>query len=154
MSSGARLRSIASGLCGAFCSRNNDLDGYWSIGKLRLLADQNDHTTVSLDVLNDAMQPFSAEFAPMLAKYRRLLLKLADATRIRPEQITGADIIVDFVPTPWPRAIDDTPQCGDQFVLTVTISADGRTAGVMRHAGYCRPHNPAEESRSNRRASV
>jgi hypothetical protein len=148
----ARLRNIAAGLCNSFASRNNDLDGYWSIGKLRLLAEQYGRPTVSLDLLTSSMQPSSCEFAPVLARYRRLLEKLAYLSRIRLEEITAACITLDFAPPPSPRASYYKPHWGEQFVLTVAINADGRAAGIMRHAGYCRPHDPARESRSIRRA--
>jgi len=146
----ARLTNIASGLCGSFASRNNDLGGYWAIGKLRLLAEQHGRTTVLLDVLTSSVQPSSSEFAPVLARYRRLLAKLAGPSGIRLEEITAARFTVDFAPPPWPRASYYQPQWGGQFALTVTINADGRAAGIMRHAGYCRPHDPARERRSAR----
>jgi hypothetical protein len=148
----ARLSNIACGLCGSFASRNNDLGGYWVIGKLRLLAEQHGRIAVLLDVLAPSMQPPSAEFAPVLASYRRLLEKLAGLSSIRFEEISAACITVDFAPTPWRRISYYKLQWGEQFVLTVTINADGRAAGIVRHAGYCRPHDPARESRSTRPA--
>lgn len=150
MPGSARLTNIASGLCGSFVSRNNDLGGYWAIGKLRLLAEQQGRLAVLLDVLASSMQPSSSEFAPVLARYRRLLAKLAGLSGIRLEEITAVRIRVDFAPPPWPRATYYKPQWGGQFVLTVTINADGRADGIMRHAGYCRPHDPASERRSTR----
>jgi hypothetical protein len=72
MPSNARLTNIAGGLCGSFASRNNDLGGYWAIGKLRLLAEQHPQNTVALDVLGPSMLPPSSEFAPLLENYRRL----------------------------------------------------------------------------------
>jgi hypothetical protein len=149
----ARLTNIASGLCNSFASRNNDLDAYWSIGKLRLLAEQYERHTVSLDLLTSSMLPSSSEFAPVLARYRRLLEKLAYHSRVRLEEITAACIALDFAPPPWPRASYYRSDWGEQFVLTVTINADGRADGVVRHAGYCRPHDPARERRSTRRAT-
>jgi len=146
----ARLKNIAGGLCGSFASRNNDLDGYWSIGQLRLLAGQHGHDTVSLDLLMASMQPSSAAFAPVLARYRCLLAKLAERSRIPLEDITAARITVDFAPEPSPRARYELPHWGDRFVLTVTISADGRATGVTHHAGYCRPHDSALERQSTR----
>lgn len=146
----ARLKNIAGGLCGSFASRNNDLDGYWSIGKLRLLAGQHGHETITLDLLTSSMQPSSPAFAPVLARYRGLLAKLADRSRIRSEDITVAHIAVDFSPPPSPKAIHEQPHWGDRFVLTVTVSADDMAAGIVHHAGYCRPHDPALESRSVR----
>lgn len=148
----AHLRNIASGLCGSFASRNNELDGYWSIGKLRSLAERYGRTTVSLDVLRSSIHPSSSEFAPVLARYRSLLVKLAELSGIRLEEIRAAHITLDFAPRPWPRASYYKPQWGDQFTLTMTINADGSAAGIVHHAGYCRSHDPVKESRSARPA--
>jgi hypothetical protein len=137
----ARLTNIASGLCNSFVSRNNDWDGYWSIGKLRLLAEQYGRSTVSLDLLTSSAQPSSSEFASVLAHYHCLLEKLARLTRIPLEEITAARIVLDFAPPPWPRISYYGLHWGEQF-LTVTINADDRAPGIMRHAGYCRPHDP------------
>lgn len=81
------------------------------------------------------------------------LAKLADRSRIRLEEITAAHITLDFAPPPWPRISYSKPQWGDQFTLTVSIHAEGRTAGIVHHAGYCRSHDPARESRSARPAA-
>lgn len=98
------LKNVAAGLCDSFASRNNELDGYWSIGKLRLLAEQYGQTTVSLDLLTSSIQPSSSEFVPVLARYQSLLEKLAKLSRIRLEAIKTAYIALDFAPPPWPRA--------------------------------------------------
>lgn len=152
MRGGKQLTNVASGLCGAFASRNNDLDGYWSIGKLRLLAERNGRTTVLLDLLASSIHPSSSEFAPVLVRYHRLLTRLADLSRVRLEEITAAHITLDFAPPPWPRIIYYKPQWGDQFTLTVTINAKDSADGIVHHAGYCRSHDPARESRSGRPA--
>lgn len=98
MPRGALLTNIASGLRGSFASRNNDLDGYWSIGKLRSLAEQYGHTKVILDVLTSSIHPPSSELGSVLARYRHLLAKLADLSRIRLEEITVARISLDLSP--------------------------------------------------------
>lgn len=143
----ARLANIAAGLCGSFASRNNDLAGYWAIGKLRSLAEHYSQNGVSLDVLARSMQPLSSEFAQVLADYHLLLKKLASRSGVRLTAITAAYIAVDFLPLPWPRAIYYKKQWGEQFLVTVTISADGRADGIISHAGYCRPHDPERERR-------
>jgi hypothetical protein len=153
MPRGAKLTNIASGLCGSFASRNNDLNGYWSIGILRSLADTYGRTSVSLDLPTSSMQPSSSEFAPVLTRYCRHLAKLADLSRVQVDEITTARITVDFAPLPWPRESYYRSNWGDQFILTVIINADGRAAGIASHTGYCRPHDPARESRSARPAA-
>jgi hypothetical protein len=150
MPTGAHLTNIANGLCGSFASRNNDLDGYWAIGKLRSLAEKYGQTTVLLNLLTSSIHPPASEFASVLARYSHLLKKLADLSRIPLQEITAALITLDFAPPPWPRIRYYKPQWGDQFTLTVTINADDRAAGSVRHAGYCRTHDPARESRSIR----
>lgn len=146
------LKNIANGLCGAFTSRNNELDGYWAIGKLRSLAGQHEQGTISIDLLAQSIQPPSHEFSPMLARYRHLLARLAGLSGTRLDDITAARIMIDFAPPPWHRASYYKPEWGSQFVLTVTVSANGMADGIMPHAGYCRPHDPARERRSVRQA--
>lgn len=150
MSKGKRLTNIASGLCGSFVSRNNRLDAYWLIGKWRLLARQHERSSVSFDLLQDAMAPSLGGFASVSARYRRLLAKLAEISGVAPGDITTATIEADFAPPPWPRIIHEKASWGEQYLLTVTIRAEGRAAGVVHRAGYCRPHDPARESPSAR----
>lgn len=149
----AKLTNIASGLCGSFASRNNDLNGYWSIGMLRSLADKSGLTSVSFDLLTSSMQPSSSEFAPVLARYYCLLAKFADLSRIELDEITTARIIVDFAPLSWSKPSYYMSNWGDQFILNVTINANRMAAGIACYAGYCRPHDPARESRSVRSAA-
>lgn len=138
----ARLTNIAAGLCGSFASRNNDLAGYWAIGKLRSLAEQYSQSEVSIDLLAASIKPLSPEFAQVLADYNLLLRKLASRSGIRLDTINAAYITVNFLPSPWPRAIYYKKQWGEQFLVTVSISSDGRADGIVSHAGYCRPHDP------------
>lgn len=146
----ARLKNIASGLCGSFVSRNNDLYGYWSLGKLRLLAEQRGQKTVLLNLLTSSMQPSNSEFTTILGRYSRLFAKLMKLSHVRAEEVTAASISIDFSPPPWPRPRYIDPECGDQFILTVTIEAYDRAPGIVHHASYCRPHDPDKESRSTR----
>jgi hypothetical protein len=152
MPRGKHLTNVASGLCGSFASRNNDLDGYWSIGKLRSLAERNGRSTVLLDLLTSSIQPSSSEFASVLVHYRCLLVKLTGLSRVRFEELTSAHITLDFAPPPWHRIIYYKQQWGDQFTMTVTINAKDRAAGIVHHAGYCRLHDPIRESRATRLA--
>lgn len=149
----ARLKNVGSGLCGSFASRNSDPDGYWSIGKLRSLGEQHGWKTVSLDVLTSSMQPSSCEFDTLLARYRHLLSKLADVSGIERVYLAAAITTVDFAQPPWRKAGYYEPQWRAQFVLTVTIHAQCGAAAVVRHAGYCRPHDPARERQSTRRSA-
>ena len=129
------------------------MDGYWSIGQLRSLAEQHGESTVIFDLLKSTIQPPSSEFGTVLVRYRRLLVKLANLSNIQLEEITAARSTLDFAPRPWPRIHYYKQHWGDQFTLTVTIDADAQAAGIVHHAGYCRTHDPARETRSARSAA-
>lgn len=129
------------------------MHGYWSIGELRSLAGQYGQTTVLLDLLHCSMQPSSSELDAVLAHYHRLLKKLAEASTLRAGDITAATITIDFAPQPVPRPRYIASHWGDRFVLTVTITADGKADGVVQDTGYCRPHDPARERQSTRSTS-
>jgi hypothetical protein len=51
------LKGIAGGILGSFLSRNNDLDGYWGMGILRLLAQEHGVEMVYLDLLAGTCMP-------------------------------------------------------------------------------------------------
>jgi hypothetical protein len=67
------IKNVASGLYGSFISRNNDVAGYWGIGKLCLLVQNRKTTTVQLDLLARTITPESPETTKLLAGYRLLL---------------------------------------------------------------------------------
>ena len=143
----ARLTNIAAGLCGSFASRNNDLAGYWAIGKLRLLAEQYSRTAVSLDLLALSVQPSAPEFAQVLSDYYIQLRKLASRSGVPLETLTEAYITVDFLPSPGPSASYYKKQWHQQFLVTASVSSDGRADSIVSHAGYCRSHDPNRERR-------
>jgi hypothetical protein len=72
MSRGAHPTNTASDLCGSFTSRNNNLDGDWSIGKLRSLAERYGQTIRHVRQVTSAttalgrQPPFKFDCLPIL----------------------------------------------------------------------------------------
>jgi hypothetical protein len=79
---------LAAGLYGSFISRNNDVAGYWGIGKLCLLAQQRRTTIVRLDLVAGSIAPESAEFAKLVSGYVAMLKTHLSARKI-PESWIG-----------------------------------------------------------------
>jgi hypothetical protein len=52
MSPRKNIKGVALGLLGTFVSRNNDIDGYWDIGVLRLYSEKHHLSTLTFDLLN------------------------------------------------------------------------------------------------------
>ncbi|MCL2020709.1 MAG: hypothetical protein FWG81_01025 [Betaproteobacteria bacterium] len=144
------IKGIASGLYGSFISRNNDVGGYWGIGKLCLLAKQRKTTIVELNLLAQTISPESLLFAEMFVGYRNFLQKHLAARNIQPSMLTSAKIELNFNPSDRPEKYVPVMSRGKLFKLSVVI-IDGRSK-VHAVSGYshCEPHNPNRESQSVR----
>jgi len=142
------LKNIASGLYGSFISRNNDVDGYWGVGKLCLLAQQHGTHTVRLDLMAHSISPQSTEFVKLVAGYYAILKKHLESRHIPNTWVTSAAIELDFTP-PYPsRTHIPTVTWGSPFKLTVSITDDKGKNHTIEGYSYCGPHNPRKESRS------
>jgi len=69
------LKNIASGLYGSFISRNNDVRGYWGVGKLCLAAQRHHTKVVHLDLLSQSNSLTSTEFDKLVVGYNDKLQK-------------------------------------------------------------------------------
>ena len=143
------LKNIASGVYGAFVSRNNDLDGYWGLGKLRSLAQQHGVRRVQLDLLAATIVPADCHFAPLLKRYSTYLQNRLAGSDVPPARVARAVVELDFEPdvpaqAPWPCC------GGDLFKLTVSIVSDADRVCQIDGYGHCHPHSPSREFRSTR----
>ena len=144
------LKSIASGLCGSFISRNNDVSGYWGIGRLNLLARQCNVQTVHIDLLMQSMSPTSPQFSKLVTGYSQILQSRLFARRIPANFVVSATIELDFKPEL--SLIKNVPIAtwGAPFGLNVTLVDDRGTNHAVSGYSYCGPHDPLRESRSAR----
>lgn len=142
------LKSIASGLYGSFISRNNDVAGYWGIGKLCLLAQQHRMRIVRLDLLAGSIAPERPEFAKLISGYGAKLKTHLSARGVPESWITSVIIELDFNPEyPVGKQIPISTW-GDLFKLTVTIRDDTQKRHEVHGYSYSAPHDPRRESRS------
>lgn len=143
------LKNIASGLLYSFISRNNDVNGYWGIGKLCLLTRDCATTSAKLDLLSKTLLPESAEFSKLLHGYNAFLQRHLAARNIPDYWIASAIIELDFSPKDQPAKQIPIITWGSLFKLTVTILDDrGREHSVSTFS-YCAPHNSRKEHQSN-----
>ncbi len=138
------LRGAAFGLLGSFVSRNNDVGGYWALGRLYKHAVKTDAPNVCVDLLNLTITPPSSDFAAMATHFQRMLGTQLSARLLPVDWVSGATICVEFRRTKSP----DTP--GDLFDAVVTITDDKGRAHRASASGACWVHDPARESRSTR----
>uniref|UniRef100_UPI00402BF365 hypothetical protein n=1 Tax=Methylomonas sp. PHL2-19 TaxID=3438878 RepID=UPI00402BF365 len=148
-----QFKNIASGLYGSFISRNNDVGGYWGIGKLRLLAQQNGVQVVRIDLLAKSIIPVSLEFSKLICGYHSLLKKHLYAEGIPENWLASVTVELDFKPEPPSGKHITIATWGSLFKLVVNIADDMKKNHTVSGHGYCGPHNPRKESKSARTES-
>ncbi len=142
------LLDVAGALAGSFVSRNNDANGYWSLGLLRSYADGNHVGPLRFDIANGGADPENDLLRRVAEAYRRALAKQLTTRRIAPEVVAKAEIVLTF-----DRDAPNAPSAatyGAPFSCTVRLT-DRRDREFERTMiGHCGPHDPRRELRSSR----
>jgi hypothetical protein len=140
------LKGLACGLVETFVSRNNDVSGYWGIGKLYREAGERLASSVTIDLLDPSSSAIGPVAQAVQLHYVSRLEHMASNAGV---SLSQAQITVEFgtfgsCPPPASSSY------GDPFICTVSlIGPNGRKYEAYR-AGRCAPHDSARESRSNR----
>ena len=143
-----QIRGVADGTLTAFVSRNNDVDGYWGIGKLCRFALEAPVSDVEVDLVHSRMVPDTAQFESMIAKYRSRLLKHLRSLNLAVSSVAEAKITVAFERARAHQAhVSGAPGTLAFRCQATIVDALGRTFD-RRHDGGCWPHDPSRESRS------
>lgn len=133
-------------MAGAFVSRNNDVGGYWALGKLYKLAQTSGLSEIRVDLVGSALEPSSPEFADMVRDFRQMLVGQVAARRLSGEWLKAADIRVTFSGKKSARG------SGDMFECLVTLTDDLGRRHEARGSGACWAHDPDKERKSGPRA--
>ncbi|THF61967.1 hypothetical protein [Pseudothauera rhizosphaerae] len=142
------LSNVVSGLYGSFISRNNDVAGYWGIGKLCLLAQERETGIVELNLLTETIAPETTQFARLLRGYHSFLKRHLSARRIPLTWVVSANIELNFRPEDRPKKHIPIVSWGSLFKLTVAIKDDKNKEHIACGFSYCGPHNPTKEHQS------
>ena len=144
------LGSIASAIAGSFNSRNNDVDGYWGIGKLyKLVADLPDKK-VDLELLGKTIQPKSHDFDLMLQIYQKKLLGYLLHRGIPKEWVNTATISIKFEIEFEPKHYYWRSPLGKPCEVKCDLEDDIGRKHIAYAYNNCRPHDPSRETRSGR----
>ena len=133
------LRGVAFGLLGAFVSRNNDVEGYWALGKLYAHALKADVPHVCVDLLDKAVTPPSPEFQKMAAQFGRVLTIQLAARSLPADWVKLATICIEFSRRKNPSGP------GEMFNCNVTITDDRGRTQHAEAAAACWAHDPFRE---------
>ncbi len=144
------LGGISGGLVNSFVSRNNDVGGYWAIGKLCSHSLQTGEEEVTIDLLAKRISPLNPEFAQMIDKYANRLAALLEKARFSKQIISEAEIRLSFDARLGADPMNSTIAAYYPFRCTLTLTDDLGRAHVGQLAGFSLPHDPWRETKSTR----
>lgn len=139
-----QLKNVAQGLLSSFISRNNDVYGYWGIGKLFGLMLRHDVTSIQIDILNCSILPESKEFMLLIENYRNKLLMHLNNIGLEETVVIKADIAVNIIAKS--NYVNGLSKLGCE----ITIQDDLGNSHSCDNEVYCRKHSPNRESKSGR----
>ena len=141
------LGSLANGLVKSFVSRNNDVEGYWGIGKLYQLANAHNTKTITLNLLSEEASPELEILERVAQTYSRRLAFLVDAYGGCITWLQAAEITVSFHPDAESERHHsmETTTVGDPYACHCHLVDDQGKAYTASAGGRCWPHDPSRE---------
>jgi hypothetical protein len=141
-----QLRGVAEGTVTSFVSRNNDLDGYWAIGKLCRLVAPDGAGKLHVELL-PATAP--SRFADMASRSRERLRRHLESLGLPTSVVSAAQITLSFeadrtAPPHVASAASTHYRC-----CAMLVDDLGRECRAEA-SGWCWPHDPSRELRSAR----
>lgn len=144
------LQGIANALNSSFVSRNNDFDGYWSLGLLKHFAIGDGKRSVEL--LFPLLQPEASGklMDSLLRHYTNMLTKLLTQQRIPHEWVNTVSITLDFRPQLEDEVLIKGAASVEPFACRCQITDDRGRHYASTLFGRCWVHSAKKELRSTR----
>ncbi len=142
------LKNIAYGLINSFISRNNDVFGYWGIGKLYSHMLYSHRMEIKIDLIHTTIIPQSKEFRFLISEYLQRLFLQVKKRKIDSNCIVEANILLTGFPNEQKTELGKIAP--NRMNCKLIIKDDlGRTHIAERNV-WCRKHNPKSEMKSTR----
>lgn len=141
-------KGIVINVAESFVSRNNDVDGYWGIGKLHLFAIQQDVDVLRLNIFqgDPSYPPF---WEAQVIQYREMIQANARSLGLRWDEAVAE---LQFEPPSNRLSGGSGTEALRGFRCEITIRDDLGRAWSHSIRGRSHPHNPHMESKSSRAA--
>ncbi|OJT44602.1 hypothetical protein BSR04_04670 [Serratia plymuthica] len=144
------LKGIANSLNESFISRNNEFDGYWSIGWLKLFAIERGLSAVKFSFPIHKSNTSSVLINYIEQCYTCMLAGLLGKQRLPDSWVRDVSIIIDFDAIVEDSQLHNYPALGEPFKCYCQITDDnGRLYSSIIY-GRCRPHSKVIELQSTR----
>lgn len=146
----SELKGIANAINGSFVSRNNDFNGYWSIGQIKSFALDNGLTSVTFALTLPMTNPASNLQTYTVHRYAEMLKSLLSNQKLPDLWVRNAIINIDFNANSKHSKLDEDTSSGEPFQCTCKITDDTDRDYSSIIYGRCLPHSVVRELKSTR----
>ena len=128
-------------------SRNNDYLGYWAIGQLCLLAEQENTSSISINLLEVEHNCVKHWLKPYAKSMNNLLIKILNSHKIPSSWLKSANATFSFNEQYHEQYHFWRSALGSPYLITLEITSD--LGKVYKHTfgGNVKPHDPRREQR-------
>jgi hypothetical protein len=143
------FKNIANGLICSFVSRNNDVYGYWGIGKLYSHMLKSKTMTIEINILDIAISPNNNEFMILINSFYKRLISQIQSRKLNINFLKSAKIVLNGY-------TNDSKSSLGQFApnrlhCSFIITDDLNKNYIVEKDVWCREHNPNRELKSTRK---
>ncbi|WP_201917435.1 hypothetical protein [Aquimarina mytili] len=137
------LKNIANGILGSFISRNNDVNGYWGIGKIYSLMIISESLEIEIDLIRKAISPSNDELNLLVSHYSDYLFDQLSKQEIQRSNLSQAKIII--VGNPNNPCLSLGRLAPHKMNCKITIIDNLNIAYTLEKNVWSREHNPRLE---------
>ncbi|WP_444907044.1 hypothetical protein ACJJIR_01350 [Microbulbifer sp. SSSA008] len=140
------FKSIVRGFAKRLASRNNDYEGYWSLGQLLTIAQQMEVDKLSLRASHDAVECNNSNLVPFVQTYWAYLSEMVKRMGGNTSWLQSVTIEFTFSTDPK-RSYSFWGQQLMQCSISAKLTSDLGKQFTASSVSYCVPHNPNKEQR-------
>ena len=146
MAANKELHGILNDVLSSFVSRNNNLDGYWAIGKLHALSVSQEGFDISLDLVKTRAASSHQDIETVRETYHTLLVRL-----VKNREFSERVFVLVVITLMFDASVDSPNASSNvsKSKFLASIVAMDTHGGWYKHSisGWSRPHNPQLETR-------
>ena len=128
-------------------NRNNDHLGYWTTGQLCLLAQQQNISSISINLLEIEHNSLKNHFEPFAKSMRKSLINMLNSHKIPSSWLTSANVTFSFNEQYQKQYHYWRSALGSPYLVTLEITSDLGKVYKQTFGGNVNPHDPLKEQR-------
>lgn len=128
-------------------NRNNDHLGYWAMGQLCLLAEQENISSFSINLLEVESNCVENSLVPFAKSMRKLLIKMLNSHKIPSSWLKSANVTFSFNEQYQKQYHYWRSALGTPYLVTLEITSDLGQVYKQIFGGNVNPHDPRREQR-------